>query len=786
LATARQLFVALGIAVALQILELVLLNYLIGRWPIPKPDVYASWLGTLAQIGGVFIALYFTAVTAAAAAIYAQVPNNVRDLLARERWGNVYIRYLTFATFLPLCLIGLHLLGFEPLRLAVPFLIVFSGVGIIAFTKLGQRAFNLFDPTRLSYVLFAELTKSIREVGPGGFRWLDPLFQKHAYRRAAATVDTLEAVSATSRSQPNPKGTAVLELMGALLAFLSQYQSQKLRIPTRSLWFAEKYQHGDWYLTEDTKVQFAHHAGITLYPETVREHDWLEDDVEQMVLTFFETSVLARRLDDHLEILNRIGGYIAALAVSGNTRRGLGLIEKLRAIFQKVRLTKEGPGKSTIDSMEDFAIGELISFLHLQALTNYAAELGKRGVEETKKHLQKIRWRKLESIYGGFFRVSELRQLEWHLPRVELEKQVEGHTVTPLWYTQALVSKSQAESLQDNVTALIDAGGKTFRGWADQLTKQGHIWQSAAVLSRHLEYLRKLETHCLPLFKAHFEAMQTARYLSDLKWPDIKPEDWYEQVGKSHRALDEAMAKHIILLQRSKRPSGVPDYFGQFVHTIGESLFEDILNQRLDEAKAVFPGYFLGCLALFDELKPPRGEFDVWAEQRIQVAAAPVLDVMELCGYSILFAELRGKAEIWAVIRGLWDAFIASRSEALKFLSAIANVGEPQMQIPHRGLIRTNWAMRVQHELAKVPKRRVMLGPSAGIYTRDVIRHKSALVRYASKHQFLSGKDIFVALYLARLPGAEGLKWGHMQSEIDESLQYEEEQNAQDDAEQDD
>jgi len=43
-----------------------------------------------------------------------------------------------------------------------------------------------------------------------------------------------------------------------------------------------------------------------------------------------------------------------------------------------------------------------------------------------------------------------------------------------------------------------------------------------------------------------------------------------------------------------------------------------------------------------------------------------------------------------------------------------------------------------------------------------------------------------VALYLARLQGAEGLKWGHMQYEIDESLQYEEEQNAQDDAEQDD
>jgi hypothetical protein len=191
-ATAWQLFAALGIAAALQILELGLLNYLIARWPIPKPDAYTSWLGTLAQIGGVFIALYFTAVTAAAAAIYAQVPNNVRDLLARERWGNAYIRYLTFATFLPLCLIALHLLGFEPLRLAVPFLIFFSGVGIIAFTKLGKLPFNLFDPTRLSYVLFAELNTWIREVGPGGFRWLDPSFHPSSSAIHTKPVSRLE------------------------------------------------------------------------------------------------------------------------------------------------------------------------------------------------------------------------------------------------------------------------------------------------------------------------------------------------------------------------------------------------------------------------------------------------------------------------------------------------------------------------------------------------------------------------------------------------------------------
>ncbi len=132
-----QLLFAIAVAVGLQILELTLVPMLVGWWAIPDSPNYVSWLDTIAQIGGVFIALYFTAVTAAASAIYSQVPNNIIDLLARDRVGNVYIRYLTLATFLPLCFVALHSAGFEPLRLAVPLLILVVGVGIYCVHRSG-------------------------------------------------------------------------------------------------------------------------------------------------------------------------------------------------------------------------------------------------------------------------------------------------------------------------------------------------------------------------------------------------------------------------------------------------------------------------------------------------------------------------------------------------------------------------------------------------------------------------------------------------------------------------
>src|SRR5579859_700790 len=389
-ATALQFSFAIAIVVVLQILELVFINFLIVRWPLPKPDIYTTWLATLAQISGVFIALYFTAVTAAAAAIYAEVPNNVRDLLARERVGNVYIRYLSFATFLPLCLIAIHLLGFEPLRIAVPLLVVVAGVGIIAFTKLGQRAFNLFDPTKLSYVLFADLNRWIRQVTPGGFRWLDRSFQQHAHRQAAAIVDTLETVIEVASTQSNSKGRAPLELVGGMLAFLSQYQFDKRKIPFGSLWFAQKYLHKDWYRSEDSAVQIAHTTGTVLSPNTITETNWIEEDIERVALKFFETSVSASRLDDHLEYFRWIERYIDALASNGHTRRSCTFIEGIQEVYRRSALVD----KATLstESMKSVAVTEMLAYLHLHNLISYANSLEKRSYQRTKVQLRSVNW----------------------------------------------------------------------------------------------------------------------------------------------------------------------------------------------------------------------------------------------------------------------------------------------------------------------------------------------------------------------------------------------------------
>ena len=48
---------------------------------IPQENDYGNLLVAIIGIGGVFIGLYYAAISAVGGAIYARVPNNIRDLL---------------------------------------------------------------------------------------------------------------------------------------------------------------------------------------------------------------------------------------------------------------------------------------------------------------------------------------------------------------------------------------------------------------------------------------------------------------------------------------------------------------------------------------------------------------------------------------------------------------------------------------------------------------------------------------------------------------------------------
>jgi hypothetical protein len=192
-------------------------------------DAYSTLLATIAGMGGVFIGLYYAATIAISGAIYARVPNNIRDLLAKERVGNVYMRFLALLTYSSIILLSMKVAGFAPNKLAALLVLLGAGISVIAFAKLGARAFYLFDPTSLASELVEQIRRSYVLVGPRQFRWLDPSFQSHAYQSARLALDTVETLTEITGKEGRLSGQPYVTLCQHLLLLLGDYNLSKKR-----------------------------------------------------------------------------------------------------------------------------------------------------------------------------------------------------------------------------------------------------------------------------------------------------------------------------------------------------------------------------------------------------------------------------------------------------------------------------------------------------------------------------------------------------------------------------
>jgi hypothetical protein len=198
-------------------------------------DIYGTLLGTVAATGALLIGLYYAATTAIGGAIYARVPNNIRDLLARDRVGNVYMRQLASLTYLAVVLLAFRAAGLAAVKIAIPLLVLAVGIAIMAFVILGARAFNLFDPTTLSYDLFDQLRRASLRMTAGSYRAMDPSFQHHAHRTSRSALETFATLAEITANEAHLSGQPYFALCQQMLLFAISYQQKKSEFRLRAV-----------------------------------------------------------------------------------------------------------------------------------------------------------------------------------------------------------------------------------------------------------------------------------------------------------------------------------------------------------------------------------------------------------------------------------------------------------------------------------------------------------------------------------------------------------------------
>lgn len=774
--TQKPLFIAFGFAVFLQYIDPILIPYFQKiNLKVPDDSDYVTFLAAISSIGGVFIGLYYTGISAVGGAIYARVPNDIRSLLAQERFGNVYMRFLSFLTFLCLVLIALRISSFPRIYLAVPIVTIAVGIGIFAFVKLGQRAFNLFDPTALSYHIFEQMQHWLGTVKSGGFQWMNNTFQHHAYKQASATLDTLETLTDISAKEPHLNGAPFTDLVSNLLGFMIFYERIKRNIPTESRWYEQKYQHRDWYRTDDSRVAIAHQTGTAIQPDVTRNKEWIEGRVIRIITRCIEVNLSSARYPEVLSLFEYLDAYVKTLAMEGQVDRSFSLLEAVASTVVASVANDSPDGLVEAEILEKLAVIERLASLPISIALGYRDALEKLNRNNIKSRIDSIRWGNNSSIYNVGFPAYCLSRLEWFRPRLAFEEEVEGHQITPDWYKLELILQVEAEQFESNVGSLISKGINFFTSITDKTTKQKPPWLAAGVMSREWEYWHKME-HQFEMWPGKWDELSNHRKIEGLSWPAFDIEAFRRSSKHRRGELLKTMSQQNTLLSLLARPDGFPDYAGQFLHTSGEVALEALLTNDADLLKSIFAPYMLGCLIRFDTLRPKSGSTDWRAKQDFKIASAALLDVMDVSGYAKLLAEYHSNEALWRVVTDAWDNYLSSKGgqSTIPLLSAVIAITDAAFEIPHRGILRTTWHQNINHRLADVPRHEEYHRGHIGSHTE--IDHDSALVRIFVREpygSFNDGVDIFIALYLHNLEGAKDMDFGWKRRDLQDSIERE-------------
>ena len=468
---------------------------------IPEESSYGTFLGAVIGVGGVFIALYYAAVSTIGSAIYARFPNNIRDLLAHEKLGSAYMRLLALITFFGVCLLIFHTAGLEPIILAMPLLIVGTGVMVFGFIRLGTRVFNLFDPTSLSHNLFDQLQQCHRQMQVGGYRWSNQSFQHSSHQIAQRNIDTLTTLSEIVAEEPHLNGHPFAHLCNNLLLFLRNYETKRKLIPTNSLWYRQRYEHPDWYRTGDMETSLAYETATGLQPKVVRDTRWIEFSILPILQRCVEINLEKKRYEIVNLLLNYLDTYIQRLSREHQIEFAVNLISDISTWCEKFLFVVEDNVVEE-EPLEHMGICDQLATMAINALVSYVDEIENYYRQDSiLQRISDITWTSEKSIYKTGFAEHVLEELESLRPRLEFEKKVEGHIISETWYIQKLIARKEAENLQNVIVCLYEQSAKLYKHWIETATTSRHPWLAAVIISRETEYWNKLDHHMPALYE---------------------------------------------------------------------------------------------------------------------------------------------------------------------------------------------------------------------------------------------------------------------------------------------
>ncbi|HUU89226.1 MAG TPA: hypothetical protein VMX17_15940 [Candidatus Glassbacteria bacterium] len=724
-------------------------------------DVFKTLLATIASVSGIFLGLYFTAISVVAGSVFAKVPDNLRKLLLEEKVGNEYIHILTIVASAAIILLGYISFGGFPGVLNSLFIIIMGCFGIFCFGKLGLRVFFFFDPTTLSHAIFHKLYNNIRLSTISGFRWADPNFQLGYHKLASENISILNTLINLCAEETHLQRKPLSDIFGQTIYFLTFYEKERSRIPSDSLWYALRPHYKSWFLQNSTVVEMALRTQTSIQAEMVPYLHWIEDSIFETISLASKKAIEKKNLETVYETLITLNRYIEDLGSNLELKKGIDIIDKLGNPIEKYFSSQSSNGIKTHDDIQ-FALFDMYGLTILSLSLGFYKLIRGMNVQSIQRKIDSINWMNEKSIYKKGFIPSLLSKVEFIQRKLKFEKAVEKKIISPQWYIKQLIVGRYVELIHEAVTKLLISLGKFYVSKSNFLLSKNFLVLAAHHSQRGLEMCSKMRANFADI-KVLLEDLEKTRINKELPWPEWNCDKIEAEIDKAHDKLVEIMAKCLPEISIIERRENYPDLFGQAYCTICEECYQAMIMNKFDKFKNLFPILFNSSLTAHEKLKDELTDW--YPETATAISIGPLLDILEISGYVKLFSELSNIPEMWRICCKTWDDYLGmfkNPKRIIEFLIDVYKYHEHSFRLAPRDIVRTGWRMAFNARLKQMKLIDDEFSPGVSWLRKETVNHKSALIRILCGGRYgihESPAEVFIIIYFLKRPESAGIEF---------------------------
>ena len=717
-------------------------------------------LSTIASLSGVFLGLYFTAVSVVAGSLFSELTEDVRELFKREKVGNQFVWILSITTILSVFYLMLTSFGFSVSPIIVIFLTFFSAYGIVRIVALNFRAFSFFDPTIVYRIILSDFYKFARLSTTEKAFWADANFQNHFQKQASKTNATFRSLVKFALRSFELFEKQLIAMSSELVVFLSLYLQFKKKIPSNSLWFKTELEFQHWMLADSIEVSMALNTGTTLQGKETRNHYWVEEESLSILSLSTESFLRKGKLLSAYSVFEHLTDY--------SEKTGSEMENKIASLILKqtektisILYNENNPNSKT---KEKLALIDVQGRMAVAVLSCSQVQLT----------VNKIDWLKIESIYGKTLPLAMISNLEEFQKLFEYENGIEGKIVSPHWYVEMLVVNSYLYKVKESFVYLTTLHEDYFLKSINELIAKREFLLAVQLIQRWVEFINKYE-NAIRTFREHENGFRKFHKVKDLKWADFELEEMKKNLSANKDKAMEILSRLIPELAKIEKEKDIPDYLGYAYTFVSEHCYRACSKGDKVAFGKLFPFFFMGALSLFEVL---RKEVQGWAQVDSQVAflSEPLADLIELSGYAKVYAELYEDDNIWKICEKTWGAYLDSvqGEQIVKIIFATMSARKNVFTIMPKDMIRIEWERIFKSIMVKKNLISERFGGPFQDHTEIAI-HKSKLITFIGKRGLMlpfKAGDLFL-IYLAKHPKASGVDTaiiGNIKEELNETF----------------